>query len=96
MLYQQITETMFKDSFHALRPDNFSYAGLSELYHYLTDMSEDCGDIELDVIAICCEFSEEPLQDVLDNYSLESLEELQENTLVVAVLDNDNVIYQVF
>jgi hypothetical protein len=52
--------------------------------------------MELDVIAICCDFSEEPLQDVLDNYRLESLEELQDNTMVIAVLDNGNVVYQVF
>ena len=95
MIYQNITETMFKDSFKALRPDNFSYEGLSELYHYLTDMSEDCGDIEFDVIAICCDFSEEPLEDVLKNYGLESLGELQENTLVIATI-GDNVLYQVF
>jgi len=96
MIYQNITETMFKDSFKALRPDNFSYEGLSELYDYLTDMSEDCGDIELDVIAICCDFSEEPLSDVLFNYNLESLEHLQESTIVIAELDNGNVVYQVF
>ena len=96
MIYQTITETMFKDEFKALRPDNFSYEGLSELYHFFTDMSEDCGHMELDVIAICCDFSEEPLEDVLENYSLESLEELQENTIVVAELDNGNVVYQVF
>lgn len=94
MIYQVMTETMFKDAFKALRPDNFSYAALSELYHFFTDMSES-EDMELDVIAICCEFSEEPLSDVLENYSLGSLEELQDNTLVIATI-GDNVLYQVF
>lgn len=79
MVYQNITETMFKDSFHALRPDNFSYQGLSELYHYLTDMSEDCGDMELDVIAICCEFSQEHYTTIIETYGL-SLSELAPET----------------
>ena len=113
MIYQNITETMFKDSFHALRPDNFSYEGLSELYHYLTDMSEDCGDIELDVIAICCDFCEESYVDIMENYGLtlsdigyiangnrsrqQSVADWLENeTVVVAVLDNGNIVYQVF
>tara|TARA_Y100000593_G_scaffold94032_1_gene191282 strand:- start:62317 stop:62658 length:342 start_codon:yes stop_codon:yes gene_type:complete len=113
MIYQNITETMFKDSFHALRPDNFSYAGLSALYHYLTDMSEDCGDIELDVIAICCDFSEENYVDIMDNYGVTLSDVgyiangdrtrkqavadwLSNETLVVAVLDNGNIVYQVF
>lgn len=96
MIYQSITETMFKDAFRSLRPDNFSYDGLSALYNYFTELSDDCGDIELDVIAICCEFSEEPLVDVLENYGLDSLEQLQNETMVIAVLDNGSVVYQVF
>jgi hypothetical protein len=96
-MYIQVTETMFKDEFKAIRPDNFTNEGLSALYEWLTELEEDTGEpMELDVIAICCDFSEEPLQDVLDNYRLESLEELQDNTMVIAVLDNGNVVYQVF
>lgn len=93
-MIQTITESMFKDQFKALRPDNFSYQGLSALYDFLDDMGES-EPVELDVIAICCDFSEEPLQDILDNYGLESLEELQDNTLVIAVLD-DSIVYQVY
>jgi hypothetical protein len=45
----------FIEAFQAVRPDQFSRAGLSALYDYF----EDCGqEIELDVIAICCEFTE--------------------------------------
>jgi hypothetical protein len=96
-MYIQVTETMFKDEFKSIRPDNFTNEGLSALYEWLTEPEEDTGEpMELDVIAICCDFSEEPLQDVLDNYRLESLEELQDNTMVIAVLDNGNVVYQVF
>ena len=96
-MYIQITETMFKDEFKAIRPDNFTYDGLSALYEWFIDYEEDTGEpMELDVIAICCDFSEEPLEDGLDNYGLDSLDELHDNTLVIAVLENGNVIYQIF
>jgi len=49
----------FNNEFQECRPDNFSYDGLKALFDYLEDYAEDCGtEIELDVIAICCEFSE--------------------------------------
>lgn len=38
------------------REDNFSYYGLKALYEYLSDISEEV-PYELDVIAICCEYS---------------------------------------
>ena len=41
------------------RSDNFSYEGLKALFDYLEDLESDIGEqIELDVIAICCDFSE--------------------------------------
>jgi len=94
-MYINVTETMFKDEFKAIRPDNFSYEGLSALYEWFTELEEQGEPMELDVIAICCEFSEEPLSDVLENYGLESLDELHDNTLVVAVF-GDTVVYQTF
>ena len=93
-MYIQVTEIMFKDAFRSIRPDNFSNEGLSELFHFFEDMGQDI-ELKLDVIAICCEFSEEPLTDVLEDYGLESLKELQDNTIVVAEI-GDNVVYQVF
>jgi len=94
-MYINVTETMFKDEFKALRPDNFSDEALEALYDSFIEMEEAGEPMELDVIAICCEFSEEPLSDVLENYGLESLDELRENTLVVAVF-GDTVLYQTF
>ena len=43
----------------ALRPDSFSYEGLSALFEMFEQMEEDTGiEVELDVIAICCDYSE--------------------------------------
>ena len=78
------------------RNNNFSYEGKRALFDYLEEL-EDCTgeELELDVVAICCDFSEETLQDVLDNYGLEDIEELQDNTWCVE-LDNGNVVYQAY
>jgi hypothetical protein len=56
----QITKCQFSDAFHTMgRENNFSYDGRNALYDYFTELEEDCGtSVELDVIAICCEFSE--------------------------------------
>lgn len=96
-MYIEVTETMFKDAFRqADRLDSFSYEGLTALYDWFTEMEDGTDSpMELDVIAICCDFSEEPLADVLANYNLESLDELHDETLVVAVF-GDNVLYQSF
>lgn len=41
------------------RADNFSHEGLEVLFDYLKDLSESMGEpIELDVIALCCEYCE--------------------------------------
>lgn len=50
----------FRDAFRSIRPDNFSYEGLAVLFDYLEELGDDIGEeIELDVIAICCDFSED-------------------------------------
>lgn len=41
------------------RENNFSYAGRNALFDYLEEYEESTGEeIELDVIALCCEFTE--------------------------------------
>ena len=55
-----INEYQFEQAFRdAGRGDNFSYAGLQALFEYLQSYEDDGGEeIELDVIALCCEFTE--------------------------------------
>ncbi len=55
---QTINVWDFRDAFQKMgRGDQFSYAGLGALFDYLEEGGE---DVELDVIALCCEFSEYP------------------------------------
>ena len=54
-----VTLSDFRDAFQAMRPDNFSYEGLEALYDWLIDMEDtNESEIGLDVIALCCDFSE--------------------------------------
>ena len=57
---QTITKCQFHDAFRDMdRKDNFSYEGLNALYDYIEQYEEDCNtEVEMDVIAFCCEFSE--------------------------------------
>jgi hypothetical protein len=91
---QEINYEQFSDAFTmAGRNDNFSIAGRRALFDYLEQLEEDLGeDIELDVIALCCDFTESSIEDALANYSLETLEELQDNTQVIEV-DDETIIY---
>jgi len=98
-MQQLITKSQFHDAFKDMgRSDQFSYQALNELYNYLTMLEEDTGQpIELDVIALCCEFSEEEVYDVLDNYGLEDIDELEQNTTIVWHDQvNATVLYQVY
>ena len=69
----QVTETEFIDAFKALRPENFSYQGLQALYAYLEELEADTGTpLEMDVIAICCDFQEfENWAEFKENYDLD-------------------------
>jgi hypothetical protein len=98
-MYQEINFSMFCDAFHNMdRKENFTYAGKRALFDYLEQLEEETGDkIELDVIALCCEYSEDPLDEVLENYSLESLDELHDRTCVVNYdKATGHVLYQQF
>lgn len=68
-----VTEAMFKNAFVKMnRADNFSSAGLSALFEYCEERETDLGEeYELDVIALCCDFSEAFFADIADDYSID-------------------------
>ena len=94
-MIQRIGFCQFCDAFRDMgRNTQFTYEAKRALFDYLEELGEDIGEeIELDVIALCCEWHEETLEDVLHYYDLESLEELEENTTVLE-LPNGNILYQ--
>jgi hypothetical protein len=67
-----VTFSEFRDSFQKIRPDNFSYQGQRKLFDYFEEFEQSTGEeIELDVIAICCDFSEDTFQNIADQYGLD-------------------------
>lgn len=70
MIKQTMNRQQFADEIRSIRPENFSYAGLYELFDYLEDLSDDIGeDIEFDAIAICCDYSEMSIGEAIAEYS---------------------------
>jgi hypothetical protein len=93
----EVTRSIFIDQFRAVRPDNFNYAGLNALYDYYEQYQEDTGEeIELDVIALCCDFCQyDSIEEVCKAYDLADREELEENTIIIDC-DDESVIIQNF
>jgi hypothetical protein len=67
-MVQTINLHDFRKAFQEIRPNNFSYEGLERLYEYLTYDEESHGQIELDVIGLCCDFCEMPIDEVIKAY----------------------------
>ena len=96
---QTINFSQFHDAFEeSNRGNNFSYDGRHALFDYLEEYEESTGEeIELDVIALCCEFTEyENLAELQENYTdIESMEELGDHTQVI-MIDEERFIIQDF
>ena len=73
MIYTQVTKHSFIDAFKlSSRKDQFSYDALEAIYEYLEDYSQDSGeDVELDIVAICCDWAEMTWQDVAMSYGVD-------------------------
>ena len=96
-MYRTINKSQFRDAFKAMgRADQFTYEALGMLFDHLD------GDRELDVIAICCAFSEDTPENIADDYCIHVrdgevleavLDYLNANTNVVGVTDAGAVVY---
>ena len=90
---QTVTFSAFCEAFRAHdRQDQFTYAGKRVLFDELNDYEEQTGSVvELDVIALCCEYAECDLEEVINDYSLEEeiegLSEMDEEEQVEAVTE---------
>jgi len=77
MIYNKLTLNDFINAFKQGNRDYYTYEGYIALYEYLDELSEDCGtDIEFDMIALCCEFTQyESLEELADSYNMSFTEE---------------------
>jgi hypothetical protein len=97
----------FRDYFSQIRPNNFSYEGLGILFDYLEEYEESSGEeLELDVIALCCDYIEDSLSNIVNSYSIDLEGEddheqavkdfLENETMLLGITTDGNFIYQVF
>jgi len=79
--------------------NNFSIEGLSSLYDYLVDLEEDQNtEFNFDPVAFACAYSEyENFQEIKENYnSIETIQDLENNTSIIPVVGTDRLIIQNF
>lgn len=101
---QSINFYQFQTAFNEIRPNNFSYNGLKLLFNHLEEYEESTGEeIELDVIALCCDFVESSLEEINSNYPNEealnlenAIEYLRDNTDYVGKTDEDKLVFLQF
>ena len=101
----------FRKAFNDMgRGEQFSYDGLEVLFDYLEQYENDTGEeVELDVIALCCEYSEDTPQNIADLYGIELDPEedeeehlkqvkdfLEVETVMLGSTDSGTIVYQQF
>lgn len=81
-MYQSINQSEFRSAFHSMgRGDQFTYEGLNILFNALEQYEIDNGQpFELDVISLCCDFSEDSEDIIRGSYShmLEEGDDIEE------------------
>ena len=91
---QTINVYRFRDAFQDTRPEQFSYDALGALFDHYEEYERDSGEeMELDVIAICCDWTEYTKNEVIDQYGgdadVDGNESLDEQYDVVIEFLND-------
>ena len=70
---QTVNFSTFVDAFRSYdRYDQFGYDALEVLFNYMEQLEEDCDEeLELDVIALCCDYSVDSPDDIAKQYSID-------------------------
>lgn len=107
---QTVNFSHFVDAFRAYdRYDQFGYQALMVIFEYLEELEESTGqELELDVVAICCDYATDNWEAIAENYSIDLIglddeeekqeaviEYLNENTIVLGQTDCE-IVYQAF
>ena len=98
---EQIGFCQFCDRFRDMgRNKQFSYNGKKALFEYLEALEEDLDEeIELDVIALCCEYTEyESIKEYQEDYGddYKNLDSIEQVTTVIRIEGKDSFIIQQF
>jgi hypothetical protein len=107
-IYQHDFINAFKNS--DTYKNNFSYEGLQLLFNYLEDYENDTGEqIELDIVALCCEYSEDTIENIIMQFGIDVsnaqdeadrhqivVDYLNDNSYVIGETVSNSYLYQVF
>lgn len=99
-----VTESMFIYAFKGsgTYKNKFSYKGLQALFEYFENLENEVEeDVDFDMIAICCEYTEyKNFDEFKENYSarpeFKTIEDLQEFTWVIMIEGEEGFIIQDF
>ena len=95
---QSVSIYDFERAFKRYERENFSYDGLKALFEYLEEYEEGTGEeVELDVIALCCEYAEyDSLKEYNDDYGTEydEIDLIQDDTTLIKIDDERFIILQ--
>ncbi len=86
------TASQFRDEFAVMeRKDQFSYEALGLLFEYLEDIDP---DYSLDVIELCCDYTEDTAGNIAANYSvdIEGMDEEAIEDLISDFLHDSSVL----
>ena len=107
-IVQTLTKSAFIDAFkQSSRKDQFSCEALEAIFDYLEEYSDSTGEsIELDIIAICCEWAEMTWNEAASSYDIdlsdceddeeriEAVQEhLQDMTIVAGMSDSQSFVF---
>ena len=110
---QTIDLYTFRNAFYKMgRKDHFSYDGLEILFDYIEEVEQDTDEeMELDVIALCCDYAESTIDELISAYDIdisecdpddkeaiaEFVEEYMDvNTSICGVTLEGSIVYTVF
>lgn len=88
------TASQLRDYFIKYDRDYYSY----EAYEAMLELSED-SNMELDVIALCCDYNEDTFEEFINNYSLDiedGMDEYEIKEVIIDYLDYNAGYYQIF
>jgi len=88
-MVQNVNINQFRDSF--TNHKDFSYYGLEVLFNYL----ETVPNYVLEVVELCCTYSESGITEALEDTCCETLKELEGKTLVLR-MDWQTIVYRNF
>jgi len=86
MIYLELTQSMFTQAFHDHgRGDQFTHEALCAMYDYINS----AGDLRLDVVGLCCDYTEYTLEEFENS---EECKHLTQDDVAFPVKDHNGVL----